>query len=159
MAIVDTRIDDRLVHGQVCSYWVPQYGVERIVVVDDLVAKDEMRKSVLRLACPDRCKLSIFDAEKAADKFKRHIDRGVKVLILCNRPQPILEMARSGFQVDYVTVGNMSSKDGARQIANTAFVSQDEWNDFCSLARLGVTIYNQMVPSNPREDITQLFLQ
>ena len=46
MAIVDARIDDRLVHGQVCSFWIPKYNVDRIVVVDDAVAKDDLRKSM-----------------------------------------------------------------------------------------------------------------
>lgn len=157
MAIVDVRIDDRLVHGQVCSYWVPYFSVDRIVVVDDLVARDEMRKSVLRLACPDRCKLSIFNAEKAADKFLRNIDRDIKVLILCNRPHPIVQMADAGFQVEYVTVGNISSREGSRQIANTAYATPEEWEDFQELARRGVKIFDQMVPTNPRLDITDKF--
>ena len=98
MAIVDARIDDRLVHGQVCSFWIPKYNVDRIVVVDDAVAKDDLRKSMLRMACPERCKLSIFDTAKAADKFSRHIDEGIKVMILCNSPVPILQMAKYGFK-------------------------------------------------------------
>ena len=35
MAILDTRIDDRLIHGQVCGYWIPQYSLQRIAIVDD----------------------------------------------------------------------------------------------------------------------------
>lgn len=116
-----------------------------------------MRKSVLRLACPDRCKLSIFSAEKAADKFSRNIDRGIKVLILCNRPRPIVQMADAGFQVEYVTVGNISSREGSRQIASTAYATPEEWEDFRELARRGVKIFDQMVPTNPRVDITGKF--
>lgn len=71
MAIVDARIDDRLIHGQVCSFWIPEYRVDRIVIVDDDIAKDEMRKTALRFGCPGECKLSIFDTKKAADKFPR----------------------------------------------------------------------------------------
>lgn len=157
MAIVDARIDDRLIHGQVCSYWIPQYGVNRIVIVDDDIAQDEMRKTALRFGCPGECKLSIFMAEKAAAKFKTNIDRGINVMILCNRPGPILEMARAGFKVPNVTVGNMSTKPDARQVRKTVFVSPDEWEDFRGLAAEGIAIYDQMIPSEPREDITDLF--
>lgn len=157
MAIVDARIDDRLVHGQVCSFWIPAYGVDRIVVVDDEVAKDELRKSVLRMACPERCKLSIFDTAKAADKFARHIDRGIKVMILCNSPVPILKMAEAGFTVDFVTVGNMSSTDGSTQIAKTAYATPADLEAFRELAARGVEIYDQLVPSDPRENITKRF--
>lgn len=158
MAIVDARIDDRLIHGQVCSYWIPQHRVERIVIVDDDIACDEMRKTALRFGCPGECKLSIFSAEKAAAKFSANIDRGVRVMILCARPQPLLEMARRGFAVDHVTVGNMSTKEGARQVRKTVFVSDEEWEAFRGLAEAGVSIFDQMIPSESRDEITGLFL-
>lgn len=157
MAIVDTRIDDRLIHGQVCSYWIPQYGVDRIVIVDDDIAKDEMRKTALRFGCPGECKLSFFDAEKAASKFLANIDRGINVMILCNRPQPILQMAREGFKVPYVTVGNMSTKPDAKQVRKTVFVSPEEWEDFRGLVTQGIPLFDQMISSEPREEITDLF--
>lgn len=158
MAIVDARIDDRLVHGQVCSFWIPKYDVDRIVVVDDAVAKDELRKSMLRMACPERCKLSVFDTAKAADKFSRHIDHGIKVMILCNSPVPILQMARAGFTVDHVTLGNISSREGSKQIARTAYATPADLEAFHELAELGVEIFDQLVPSDPRENITKQFL-
>lgn len=157
MAIVDTRIDDRLIHGQVCSYWIPQYGVDRIVIVDDDIAKDEMRKTALRFGCPGECKLSFFDAEKAASKFLANIDHGINVMILCNRPQPILQMAREGFKVPYVTVGNMSTKPDAKQVRKTVFVSPEEWEDFRGLVAQGIPLFDQMIPREPREEITDLF--
>ncbi|WP_308622945.1 PTS sugar transporter subunit IIB [uncultured Enorma sp.] len=158
MAIVDARIDDRLVHGQVCSFWIPKYNVDRIVVVDDAVAKDDLRKSMLRMACPERCKLSIFDTAKAADKFSRHIDEGIKVMILCNSPVPILQMAKYGFKVEYVTVGNMSGRPGSQQIAKTAYATPEEIEAFRELAAQGIEIYDQLVPNDIREDITKRFL-
>lgn len=157
MAIVDTRIDDRLIHGQVCSFWIPEHKVDRIVIVDDDIAQDEMRKTALRFGCPPECKLSIFSSEKAAAKFLANIDRGVNVMILCNRPKPILQMARSGYQVEYVTVGNMSTKPDAKQISKTVFVSAEEWNDFNGLVELGVPIFDQMIPTDARNNITELF--
>lgn len=157
MAIVDTRIDDRLIHGQVCSFWIPEYGVERIVIVDDVIAQDEVRKTALKFGCPERCKLSIFSAEKAADKFSRHIDEGIRVMILCAEPQPILEMAQRGFKVDHVTVGNMSTKEGAKQLRKTVFVSPVEREAFEGLVQAGIPIFDQMIPTDSRDDITSLF--
>ena len=86
MAILDVRIDDRLIHGQVCGYWIPQYSLERIAIVDDVIVNDETRKTALKFGMPEKCKLSIFNSEKAADKFNRKIDEGIRVMILCNSP-------------------------------------------------------------------------
>lgn len=158
MAILDVRIDDRLIHGQVCGFWIPQYSLERIAIVDDKIAYDEPRKTALKFGCPARCKLSIFDTDKAAEKFSRKIDEGVRVMILCNSPVPVLQMAQKGYQVPFLTIGNMSTKPNAQQLRKTVFVSPEEMAAFQELAKLGVTVYNQMVPSEPREDITKQLL-
>lgn len=157
MAIVDVRIDDRLVHGQVCSNWIPYYSLDRIVIVDDEIAQDEQRKAILRLGCAGRCKLSVFDAAKAAGKFSRGIDEGIKVMILCNRPRPLVQMMEGGFKVGHVTVGNMSTKQDARQIHNNTFVSPEEAHDFEKLAAQGVSLWSWIVPTETRKDITSLF--
>ena len=156
MAILDVRIDDRLIHGQVCGYWIPQYSLERIAIVDDMIAKDEARKTALKFGMPERCKLSIFDSAKAADKFSRKIDEGIRVMILCNSPQPILCMAESGYQVSYITIGNMATKPGAVQIEKNTFVSPEEKEAFVKLIDRGVKVYVQNTPSDARRDVSEL---
>lgn len=42
------RIDDRLIHGQVATVWSKQTGVERIIVISDVVAQDKLRKFLLK---------------------------------------------------------------------------------------------------------------
>lgn len=157
MAIVDVRIDDRLIHGQVCGFWIPHFSVERIAIVDDVIVHDEARKTALKFGCPGKVKLSVFAPEAAADKFIRKIDDGIRVMILCNRPKPILQMVEAGYKVDSITVGNMSTKDGAKQIKKTVFVSEEEKEDFKKLAQHGIKIYSQMVPNEQREEITNDF--
>ena len=155
MAILDVRIDDRLIHGQVCGFWIPQYSLERIAIVDDEIVNDEVKKTALKFGCPEKCKLSIFDTEKAADKFNRKIDEGIRVMILCNSPVPILKMAEKGYKVPFVTVGNMSTKPGAKQLKKTVFISPEEKDAFIKLIDMGVKVYSQMVPSESREDISE----
>lgn len=155
MAILDVRIDDRLIHGQVCGNWIPQHRLQRIAIVDDQIVNDEQRKTMLKFGCPEQCKLSIFSTEKAADKFLRKIDEGIRVMILCNSPVPILKMAEHGYQVPFLTVGNMSTKDDAIQIARNTFISPEEKDAFQKLIARGVKVYVQNVPNDPREDVTE----
>ena len=44
------RLDYRLLHGQVVFSWVTKVGAERIIVVDNDAAGDDVKKSALRLA-------------------------------------------------------------------------------------------------------------
>ncbi|MGG3677597.1 PTS sugar transporter subunit IIB [Heyndrickxia faecalis] len=54
MAIVEVRIDDRLIHGQVCGYWIPHFNVDKIVIADDKICNDELRKTALKFGCPSK---------------------------------------------------------------------------------------------------------
>ena len=49
--IVNVRIDDRLIHGQVAAVWSLVTKATRIMVVDDLVVKDPVNKEALKMAC------------------------------------------------------------------------------------------------------------
>ena len=44
------RIDDRLIHGQVATAWSKMTGINRIIVVSDEVANDQLRKFLLKEA-------------------------------------------------------------------------------------------------------------
>ena len=104
MAIVEVRVDDRLIHGQVCGYWIPQFDVQRILIVDNEIVNDENRKVSLKFGTPPRCKLSIFDSKKAAEKLLRKIDEGIRVMILVRSPEPLAEMLDYGYTFDHDSI-------------------------------------------------------
>lgn len=53
--IVLARLDYRLLHGQVVFSWVNSVAAQRIIVVDDAAANDEIKKGALKLAKPAAC--------------------------------------------------------------------------------------------------------
>lgn len=46
------RLDYRLVHGQILAAWVNHLSAQRIILVDDAAANDEMKSAALKLAKP-----------------------------------------------------------------------------------------------------------
>ena len=49
MAIVNVRYDERLIHGQVATFWTSTLGVGRIVVLDSKAATDDMIKMLIKM--------------------------------------------------------------------------------------------------------------
>lgn len=47
-----TRVDERLVHGQVAFAWTNSLGADCILVVNDEAAADKLRATTLKLAAP-----------------------------------------------------------------------------------------------------------
>ena len=57
------RLDYRLLHGQVVFAWVGHVGAQRIIIVDDEAASDELKKTALSLSKPAGVRLNIFSLE------------------------------------------------------------------------------------------------
>ena len=47
--IVNFRIDERLIHGQIAAAWVGSLKIDRLMVIDAMAAKTEIQKLVLKL--------------------------------------------------------------------------------------------------------------
>ena len=79
--IKNLRVDHRLLHGQVAFSWTSALGADCILIANDLVMKDEIKKMAIKMAKPQGVKLvikSVEDGIKAinsgvTDKYKLFI--------------------------------------------------------------------------------------
>src|ERR1700753_816262 len=90
-----TRIDDRLVHGQVAFTWVPALGADCLLVANDKVAKDEFQKMTLKLAQPANAKLLIKTLADAATFLNDERSAKMKVLLIVNSIKDAATLAGS----------------------------------------------------------------
>ena len=79
--IVLTRIDDRLIHGQVATAWSKVTNANRIIVVDDEVANDSFMEMVLKSATPSSLSVDVLTVNDAL-KVINSDDTGERVIIL-----------------------------------------------------------------------------
>lgn len=156
MAIVNIRIDDRLIHGQVAAVWSMTTKANRIMVVDDQVVKDVVNKEALKMACPQQCKLSILTVEKAADNIKAGKYDEERVFIVAKSPKTICGLLDHGYQMEAVNVGNMGGKQNTKMLKKAVSVSREDIEHFLYLADHGVKISAQMVPSDEAVDFVDL---
>lgn len=90
MSLVLTRVDDRLIHGQVITSWVRSNDIQVIVIVDDKIATDKTQLSVLKLSAPAGIKLYALSTEKYIEKSKQGIlDAYRTMLIFANVYTPL----------------------------------------------------------------------
>lgn len=156
MEVVNVRIDDRLIHGQVAAVWSLATRATRMMVVDDQVVKDVVNKEALKMACPKQCKLSILTVEKAAANLVAGKYEGERVFIVAKGPKTIRGLYDHGFHMDQVNVGNMGGKQNTRMLKKAVSVSEEDIADFLYLAEKGVKITAQMVPTEEAVDFVEL---
>ncbi|SND72353.1 PTS system mannose transporter subunit IIC [Streptococcus pneumoniae] len=64
------RLDTRLLHGQVATAWTPDSKANRIIVASDNVAKDDLRKELIKQAAPGNVKANVVPIQKLIEISK-----------------------------------------------------------------------------------------
>lgn len=150
--IVNARIDERLIHGQVAGIWTTSLDTQRIVVANREAAEDPLQKSSLRLAAPSTMRLSVLSPEKAAVNINKGKYGKQRIFLLFKTPRDVLDFVEAGGKINELTVGNISYKDGAKEITKSIKLMPQEETIFLNLADTGMIIKAQLVPNDPAID-------
>ena len=156
MVITNIRVDSRLIHGQVAAMWTGVLKATRIMVIDNEVVKSDMMKSILKMACPKTCKLSILNTEVATTNINNRKYEGDRVFVIVKEPSTLVDLYNRGFPLEEVTIGNINGKKGSRQIRKTICISDEDENDLRYLDSKNVKLFAQMVPSEEKQDLMKL---
>lgn len=156
MEIVNIRIDERLIHGQVATAWTQYLKPNRIMVIDAAAVKDDVQKMALKMACPGGVKLSVLSPGKAAENLASGKYEGERIFIVVKNPASLREIYEKGFMFSAVNVGNMSVRGECKNIRKTVNVNADDVANFRFLGEHGVKVSAQMVPNDPAVDLLAL---
>lgn len=154
--ILLTRIDNRLIHGQVATQWNSTIGANLILVANDAVAEDKMRQNLMKMAAPVGVATRFFSLQKTIDVIGNASPRQ-KIFILLESPQDALKLVENGVPITKLNVGNMHMSEGKRQVATSVAVDDDDVATFRALQEKGVELEIRRVPSTAAEDVSKLF--
>jgi mannose/fructose/N-acetylgalactosamine-specific phosphotransferase system component IIB len=153
MPVIFTRIDDRLLHGQVVQGWIPYLKATEVVVVSDEVASDDIRKSLMRISLQEDVGLNIFSVADAADYLKKAAASSERMLVLAAGPGELVKLAGDGVPFETINVGGMHYSMGKAQIGRALFMGDDDKAALKKLASLGIKLEGRGVPNDNQEDI------
>src|SRR4051812_47533027 len=71
MPIVLARVDNRLVHGQILSAWLPALGADALLVADDEAARNPLVRSAMEIAIPPDVQFDVVPVENIAAAVKK----------------------------------------------------------------------------------------
>ena len=154
--ILLTRIDNRLIHGQVATQWCGVVGANLLLVANDAVSKDEFRQGLMNMAAPAYAQTRFFSIEKTCAIIDK-ASPAQKIAIICENPQDVLRLVKGGVPIKKVNIGNMHMAEGKRQVATSVAVNDDDVACFKELQDLGVELEIKRVPDTAAESIDKLF--
>jgi len=152
--ILLTRIDNRLIHGQVAVTWSNHVGANLIVVANDEVAGDPLQQSLMDMAVSG-IETRYFTIQETIDKIGLASEEQ-KIALIVKTPQDVLKLVRGGVPIRKVNIGNMHYSEGKEQLTSTVSVDEEDKETFRELHRLGVQLEIRRVPSEKGKNIIDL---
>ena len=151
--IAAVRIDTRLLHGQVATAWTKQIAPNRIIVVSDGVAHDELRKTMIEQAAPPGVPANVVPISKMVEVAKDPRFGATKAFLLFETPQDLLRCIEGGVDIKKANIGSMAHSVGKVVVTNAIAMGEDDVKTLEELKAKGVELEARKVPSDSSEDI------
>ena len=151
--ILLTRIDNRLVHGQVGVTWTRTLGANLIIVADDDVAQNTLQQELMEVTAESSgAGIRFFTIQKTIDVISKAAERQ-KIFIICKTPKEVRALIDGGVPIKEVNVGNMHFDKGKKQISKKVYVDEKDLEDLRAIKAMGIDVYIQDVPGDIKEKI------
>jgi len=151
-----TRIDDRLVHGQVAFTWVPSLGVDTLIVANDKTAKDEFLKMTMNLARPANTKLLIRSLADTISFLLDEKNAKLKILVLVSSIKDAAALSIGINEIKTINFGGIRGKEGSRLISKAISITEDDIPLIRELAVRGIELEVRQVPTDSKQLVEAL---
>lgn len=152
--ILLTRIDNRLVHGQVGVAWTSSLaGCNLIVVADDLAAEDEIQQSLMRATAENAgCGIRFFTLEKTCAVIHK-ASPSQHIFLLVRNPQAARVLVEGGVPINKLCIGNMHAAPGKTETRDAhVYMDEKDLEDLRFIRNTGADVYIQIAPGDAKLD-------
>lgn len=160
--IVQIRVDDRLIHGQVALLWGKELNTKGIIVANDHAAHDATQAATLKMACPQGQKLlirTVGDAIKVANDPR---GKGMRIFMLTQTVEDAYRVASGAAgNVQAVNIANVGrfdrSDDAAKKLLTTGVnLNPTEVEAARKLCELDIPVIHQVGTTDAKTKVSDL---
>ncbi|NMA16588.1 MAG: PTS sugar transporter subunit IIB [Erysipelotrichia bacterium] len=161
--IVQIRIDDRLIHGQVAMVWSKELNTPRIIVANNEAAVNDTVKMTLKMATPTGIKTIVKDLEGAARLINDPQTKDMRIFGLTKNVRDALYLVKTcGDNIWEVNLANTGQFTGenvpkTRLPGNRVSLTEPEIEAARELIGiLGDKFFSLLIPSSKKETVSDL---
>jgi len=155
--IVLSRIDDRLIHGQVVEGWVNFLKATCIFVADDRVASNPFQRTIMELSVPQGLKAVIGRVEDICDLVRTAALNADRIILLFSNPADVLRAINSGLDCRVLNIGGMHYVPGKRKLMDVLAVDDADLAALKELVAKSIKIAVQTVPNQRPVPLEKIF--
>ena len=160
--IVQIRVDDRLIHGQVTLMWGKELNTKGIMVANDHAAEDKTQAATLKMACPQDQKLLIRKVDEAIGVANDPRAEGMRIFVLTQSIGDALKLVEGApgriAAVNVANVGRFDRSDDDKKVLLTTGVTlnPDEVEAARKLSAMDLPVYHQVGVTDAKVNISDL---
>lgn len=148
--IILTRVDHRLLHGQVAFSWTQSIGADCILIANDDVPNNEIRKTTIKLAKPQGVKLVIKSIEDSIAALQSGVTDKYKLFIVVESVRDAYQLAKACPQIKQINLGGIKSKEGTRSLGKAVNVLPEEEKLLEQMIANGIEVEIRQVPADKK---------
>ncbi|MDU6181431.1 MAG: PTS sugar transporter subunit IIB [Anaerococcus vaginalis] len=141
-----TRIDYRLIHGQVVAKWIKYNLVDRIILADDELVDDEFMADIYKMAAADK-KVDIVSIKNLNKCLESSDDN---VMLIFKNVDSCYKAVENGLILEEINVGASESTSERKQIIQGVSLSEKEIEKLDILGKKEIDVYSQSIPENSK---------
>ena len=151
-----TRVDYRLLHGQVAVSWTSALGADCLLLVSDTVKNDPLKLEALKLAKPAGVKVVIKNTEEAIEALKSGVTDKYKLFIICE-DIAISKKIMEATGEKKLNIGNTPYREGTKLYGKSAYLTPEEEELVKEMLSEDMDLFIQMVPTEKSIKCKSLF--
>lgn len=140
------RVDHRLLHGQVAYSWTNYLNADCILIANDGILQDDLRKAAVKMAKPASAKLVIKNMEDSIKALNSGVTDKYRLLIIVETVEDAVRLADECSNIKKLNLGNIKKREGAKQIDKLFNLLPGEEEELKRLSDGGMDIFVQSVP-------------
>lgn len=153
MGIEFSRVDGRMIHGQIAIAWTRLLQIDEILVINDEVAEDETQKMLLELATPSGIDLSVCSVDEAYDIIENDELSGNHTMLIFRKLNDAFRLVEKGIKLKSLNIGGMYHEDGKTQYAKALSLNDKDIEELRKLSNMGIELFYQIAPMNEKENL------
>ncbi|MDL2226024.1 PTS sugar transporter subunit IIB, partial [Eubacteriales bacterium OttesenSCG-928-M02] len=152
------RVDDRLVHGQVCLGWTKALNTGVLLVANDNAANNEAVKTACKMSAPAGVKLSVQEVQKAITTLNDPRSKNAAIFMIVRTVADAVEVI-NGLEdpsiIERLNLGNFGHNqdtghdDNNKKLADNVYVTPEEIEMLKGVQAKGVSVDVQLLPYLP----------
>lgn len=142
------RVDHRLLHGQVAFSWTQELGVDCILIANDGVMRDDIRKTTIKLAKPQGVKLVIKSIEDSIKALKSGVTDKYKLFIVVESIEDAYRLAKSYPEIKHINLGGTKPAENTKKISKAINITSNDEKMLNELISTGCEVEIRQVPND-----------